>query len=107
MPIPRESIPASRDRAHQERISSAGTKVTDDNGTVRFMTVYPGGYEGRAIHIHVKVRTFEGAQETFELTSQLYLPNSVNEQVHTLPPYRDHGPVDMTNEEDGIQRGID
>jgi hypothetical protein len=23
-------------------------------------------YEGRAIHIHVKVRTFEGAEEAFE-----------------------------------------
>ena len=32
-----------------------GYQVTDDNGTVRFTTIYPGWYEGRAIHIHVKV----------------------------------------------------
>jgi protocatechuate 3,4-dioxygenase beta subunit len=82
-----------------------GYQVTDDNGTVRFTTVYPGWYEGRAIHIHIKVRNFEGSQETFEWTSQFYLPNSANEQVHTQPPYSDHGPVNMVNEQDGIYAG--
>jgi protocatechuate 3,4-dioxygenase beta subunit len=82
-----------------------GYQVTDDNGTVRFTTIYPGWYEGRAIHIHVKVRTFEGPEETLEWTSQFYLNNSINEQVHTQPPYSDHGPVDMTNEEDFIYTG--
>ena len=60
-----------------------GYQLTDSNGTVQFSTVYPGWYEGRAIHIHVKVRTFEGSKETFEWTSQFYLPNSINDQVHT------------------------
>jgi protocatechuate 3,4-dioxygenase beta subunit len=82
-----------------------GYQMTDDNGTVRFATVYPGWYEGRAIHIHIKVRMFEGEQETFEWTSQMYLPNSVNEQVHTLQPYSNHGPVDIRNEQDGIYTG--
>jgi protocatechuate 3,4-dioxygenase beta subunit len=40
--------------------------VTNDTGAVVLSTVYPGWYEGRAIHIHVKVRTFEGAEEAFE-----------------------------------------
>jgi protocatechuate 3,4-dioxygenase beta subunit len=82
-----------------------GYQVTDDNGTVRFTTIYPGWYEGRAIHLHVKVRTFEGSEETLEWTSQFYLNNSINEQVHTQPPYSNHGPVDMTNEEDFIYTG--
>jgi protocatechuate 3,4-dioxygenase beta subunit len=38
--------------------------MTDENGTVQFTTIYPGWYEGRAIHIHVKVRNFEGSNET-------------------------------------------
>jgi protocatechuate 3,4-dioxygenase beta subunit len=79
--------------------------VTDDNGTVLFTTVYPGWYEGRAIHIHVKVRTFEGSEETLEWTSQFYLNNSINEQVHTQPPYTDHGIPYITNEEDMIYKG--
>jgi protocatechuate 3,4-dioxygenase beta subunit len=37
-----------------------GYQMTDENGTVQFATIYPGWYEGRAIHIHVKVRNFEG-----------------------------------------------
>src|ERR687889_1061923 len=82
-----------------------GYQMTDDNGTVRFTTVYPGWYEGRAIHIHVKVRTFEGSEKTLEWTSQFYLNNSISEQVHTQPPYSDHGLPEVTNEEDMIYRG--
>jgi len=82
-----------------------GYQMTDENGTVQFATVYPGWYDGRAIHIHVKVPNFEGSNETLEWTSQFYLNNSINEQVHTQPPYSSHGPVDMTNEEDFIYAG--
>jgi len=82
-----------------------GYQITDENGAVQFTTVYPGWYEGGAIHIHVKVRNFEGSNETLEWTSQFYLNNSINEQVHTQPPYSSHGSVDMTNEEDFIYAG--
>jgi protocatechuate 3,4-dioxygenase beta subunit len=82
-----------------------GYQVTDDNGTVRFATVYPGWYEGRAIHIHVKVRLLEELENLFEWTSQFYLNNSINELIHKQPPYSDHGPVNMLNEEDGIYAG--
>jgi protocatechuate 3,4-dioxygenase beta subunit len=82
-----------------------GYQITNDNGTVQFTTVYPGWYEGRAIHIHVKVRSLEGSQNPFEWTSQFYLNNSINELIHKQPPYSDHGPVDMLNEEDGIYAG--
>jgi protocatechuate 3,4-dioxygenase beta subunit len=82
-----------------------GYQIADDNGTVQFTTVYPGWYEGRAIHIHVKVRSLEGLQDPFEWTSQLYLDNSINEQVHKQPPYSNHGPIKMLNEEDGIFAG--
>jgi protocatechuate 3,4-dioxygenase beta subunit len=82
-----------------------GNQMTDDNGTVQFDTIYPGWYEGRAIHIHVKVRTFEGSNEDLEWTSQFYLNNSINEIVHTQPPYSNHGLVDLTNEEDFIYTG--
>ena len=82
-----------------------GYQVTDDNGTVRFVTIYPGWYQGRAIHIHVKVHTIEGLEKTLEWTSQFYFNNSINAQVHTQPPYSNHGPPDMPNEQDGIYTG--
>jgi protocatechuate 3,4-dioxygenase beta subunit len=34
-----------------------GYQVTDANGAVTFRTIFPGWYRGRAIHIHLKVRT--------------------------------------------------
>jgi protocatechuate 3,4-dioxygenase beta subunit len=82
-----------------------GYQLTDNNGTVGFTTIYPGWYQGRAIHIHDKVRTFSGSEKTLEWTSQLYFDNSVNEQVHKQPPYSKHGLPDMTNEQDGIYAG--
>jgi len=82
-----------------------GYQVTDNDGTARFTTIYPGWYQGRAIHIHDKVRIFNGSEKTLEWTSQIYLNNSVNEQVHRQPPYSKHGLPDMTNEQDGIYTG--
>jgi protocatechuate 3,4-dioxygenase beta subunit len=94
-----------RDDGTAENDFLRGYQMTDNNGTVEFTTVYPGWYEGRAIHIHIKVRTYEGSNETLEWTSQFYLNNSINELVHTQPPYSNHGPVPMTNEDDFIYTG--
>jgi protocatechuate 3,4-dioxygenase beta subunit len=58
-------------------------QMTDGKETVQFTAIYPGWYEGGAIHIHVKVRNFEGSNETLEWTSQFYLNNFINEHVHT------------------------
>jgi protocatechuate 3,4-dioxygenase beta subunit len=87
-----------------------GYQTTDNNGTVKFETIYPGWYQGRAIHIHVMVRAFDdgaggGSNETFHWTSQMYLNNSNNQQVHAQLPYSKHGPPPMTNEQDGIYTG--
>jgi protocatechuate 3,4-dioxygenase beta subunit len=70
-----------------------GYQMTDDKGTVHFTTIYPGWYQGRAIHIHDKVRIFNGSEKTLDWTSQLYMNNSVNERVHNHPPYSIHGDV--------------
>jgi len=78
-----------------------GYQLTDSNGSVHFTTMYPGWYEGRAIHIHIKVRTFDESQKS-EWTSQIYFPNSINEQVHSNLPYSLHGHPDTPNERDGI-----
>ena len=82
-----------------------GYQMTDNNGTVEFTTIYPGWYEGRAIHIHDKVRIFNGQEKALEWTAQLYFNNSINEQVHEQTPYNSHGPVKTTNEEDMIYTG--
>jgi protocatechuate 3,4-dioxygenase beta subunit len=94
----------------QGKMYLRGYQTTDKNGTVKFDTIYPGWYQGRAIHIHVMVRAFNGGgggggNEIFHWTSQMYLKNSINQQVHTQLPYNNHGPPPMTNEQDGIYIG--
>ncbi len=82
-----------------------GYQLTDNNGTVQFTTIYPGWYEGRALHIHVKVRTFDGSQKTFEWTSQFYLDDSISDKVQAQVPYSNHGPRPLTNNQDSIYTG--
>ncbi len=82
-----------------------GYQNTDSNGQALFTTVYPGWYEGRAIHMHIKIRIFSGTEKTFEWTSQFYFPDSINNIVHTQPPYSNHGKPPVSDNEDGIYTG--
>jgi protocatechuate 3,4-dioxygenase beta subunit len=77
---------AVKDMGTSEKNFLRGYQVTDSNGTVEFTTIYPGWYEGRAIHIHDKVRTFNGSDTTLEWTSQLYFNDSINQQIHKQAP---------------------
>ncbi len=75
-----------------------GVQLTPPSGLVSFQTIYPGWYSGRTMHIHVKVTPQVGT----ELTTQLYLPQSVNDRVATLPPYDLQGPPPVTNATDAF-----
>lgn len=81
-----------------------GYQVTDANGTVRFVTIYPGWYPGRAVHVHFKVRTQPDAGRGTEFTSQLYFPDSVTQRVHAQPPYARPGAHGQKNDSDGLFR---
>jgi len=59
-----------------------GYQRTDETGTVRFTTIYPGAYPGRAVHIHFKVRTRDA-----DFTSQLYFDDALTDRVHAKAPY--------------------
>ena len=96
---------AVKDMGTTEKNFLRGYQLTNNDGTVQFTTVYPGWYEGRAIHIHDKVRTFNGSEKTLEWTAQLYFNNSVNQQVHQQKPYSNHGVPQMMNEDDRIYTG--
>jgi len=75
-----------------------GSQVTDDAGIVEFATVYPGWYPGRAVHIHAKVQLGGGTV----LTTQLYFPEDVTDEVQSAAPYDDRGTRDTRNEDDAI-----
>ncbi len=88
-----------------------GVQISNRQGTVEFATLYPGWYEGRAIHIHVKVHLGgEKAAETYagghvSHTGQLFFPEDATEQIAKLQPYAKRlGIHRTTQEEDGIFR---
>jgi protocatechuate 3,4-dioxygenase beta subunit len=82
-----------------------GYQITDNNGTAKFTTIYPGWYQGRSIHIHDKVRTFEASGNNLEWTSQIYFNDSMNNQIHKLTPYSSHGPPQTPDGQDMIFTG--
>ena len=80
-----------------------GYQVTDASGRVRFATIYPGAYPGRAVHIHFKVRTAD-AGHTGEFTSQLYFDDALTDRVHAQAPYGVPGARRTRNDRDGLFR---
>lgn len=81
-----------------------GYQVTGADGRARFLTVYPGWYPGRTVHIHFKIRTDPATRPGYEFTSQLYLDDIVTDRVHTQAPYAEKGRRKVRNARDGIFR---
>jgi hypothetical protein len=62
-----------------------------------FRTIYPGWYPGRTVHIHLMVHTPGRV-----LTSQLYFPDDVTDEVLAQAPYNTRPGRDTTNDTDEI-----
>ncbi|WP_407539030.1 intradiol ring-cleavage dioxygenase [Deinococcus radiomollis] len=76
------------------------TQLTDAAGKASFTTIYPGWYHGRAVHIHLKVRTMQNGKASGEFTSQLYFPEAVTDAVHKQARYSTKGQRDTRNAAD-------
>lgn len=77
-----------------------GYQTTSAAGLARFTTIYPGWYQGRAVHIHFKIRTAQGQ----EFTSQLYFDDTLSDRIYALEPYARRGRRRLRNEDDGLFR---
>jgi hypothetical protein len=78
-----------------------GVQKTNATGVATFKTIYPGWYQGRAVHIHVKVHV----AGTVVHTGQLFFPASVTNVVYKRTPYSAHGTTpDTLNPNDSIFR---
>lgn len=75
-----------------------GRQTTDEEGMVRFSTIYPGWYRLRTPHMHLKI--FEGAD--CNLTTQLYFPEAVSNRVYALPEYARVSEQDTYNGADPV-----
>lgn len=58
-----------------------GRQVTDSNGVVKFTSIFPGWYSGRATHIHVHVYNASG---TSLLVTQISFPEGSSSAVTTV-----------------------
>jgi protocatechuate 3,4-dioxygenase beta subunit len=78
-----------------------GYQVTDANGQATFVTIYPGWYSGRTVHIHFKIQ-YGGTDQSRVFTSQLFFDDSLSDKVFAQPPYSSKGQRNTLNGTDGI-----
>jgi protocatechuate 3,4-dioxygenase beta subunit len=78
-----------------------GAQRTNRDGLALFTTIYPGWYQGRTTHIHVKVHA--GGEVVH--TGQLYFKDSATDAVYETSPYSSRAERDTTNATDGIYAG--
>jgi protocatechuate 3,4-dioxygenase beta subunit len=79
-----------------------GFQQTDGDGVARFLTIYPGWYPGRTVHIHFRSPAADGS--FYDFTSQLYFDDSLSDSVFTSSPYAAKGERGTRNQDDGIFR---
>jgi protocatechuate 3,4-dioxygenase beta subunit len=73
-----------------------GVQLTDGGGVATFRTIYPGWYQGRATHIHLKAHvggrsgatTYSGGHVAH--TGQVFFSDTITDQVAKLSPYTGH-----------------
>lgn len=82
-----------------------GHQFTAADGTASFTTIYPGWYEGRAVHIHFKIRTDPGDDTGFDFTSQVYFDDGLTDRVHEGESYLAKAGERPRNLDDRIYRG--
>lgn len=75
-----------------------GTQTADDDGIVEFLTIVPGWYRGRAVHIHLRVHL----DDDIVLTSQLFFEAAYLAEVYAGDAYVEFGLPDTSNESDNI-----
>jgi hypothetical protein len=77
-----------------------GVQRTDKKGLAQFTTVYPGWYNGRAVHIHVKVHVGGNVVHT----GQFFFNDALTDAVYKRAPYNTRGARDVRDSSDSIYR---
>ncbi|GAA2162974.1 intradiol ring-cleavage dioxygenase [Actinomadura napierensis] len=87
-----------------------GVQLANGHGVAELRTIFPGWYQGRALHIHVKTHvggTVDRAKKTYagghvSHTGQFFFAEDLAEQVAKLAPYKDNTVTRVKLDEDGI-----
>ncbi len=93
-------------------ISIIGQQVTDSKGIATFDTIYPGWYDGRATHVHVKVHIGSNLTNIggaiyakgghVSHTGQIFFDDELTDTIARISPYSTHTVQRVRNNEDGI-----
>ena len=75
-----------------------GSQHTDRRGVATFLTIYPGWYAGRTVHIHVKVHLGGNVVHT----GQLFFPDTFTDGVYAAHPYSSRPNRNPRNRRDSI-----
>jgi protocatechuate 3,4-dioxygenase beta subunit len=92
-------------RGYQVTGVDPGAGTVPVNGRVTFRTIWPGWYSGRAIHIHVRVRTYDGSASVTNYTTQIFFSDADNMRVLAgAAPYNARSPQSdpTTDETDNV-----
>jgi protocatechuate 3,4-dioxygenase beta subunit len=77
-----------------------GRQTADSNGLVSFDTIFPGWYNGRAVHIHVHVYSATG--KSLLVTQIAFPPAACDTIFTTATSFYKKGKADTSNDRDGI-----
>ena len=87
-----------RESGSGNRTFMRGIQRTDANGIATFRTVYPGWYQGRTVHIHVKVHVRGNVVHT----GQLFFADALTDRVYRNAPYNKRPRRTTRNTSDSI-----
>lgn len=84
-----------------------GVQLTDGDGVATFTTIFPGWYEGRTVHVHLRVTEGGTLGETYTgghvaHVGQAFFDESLTAELLTADPYAAHTGHRTTNDEDSI-----
>ena len=82
----------------RSRTFMRGIQRTDAHGIATFRTVYPGWYQGRTVHIHVKVHV----RGKVVHTGQLFFSDALTDRVYRNVPYNKRPNRTTRNANDSI-----
>src|SRR5213079_1937772 len=77
-----------------------GIQRTNAKGLASFRSVYPGWYQGRTVHIHVKVHLGGNVVHT----GQLFFSDTLTDAVYRRAPYSSRPARDVRNASDALFR---
>jgi protocatechuate 3,4-dioxygenase beta subunit len=72
-----------------------GFQKTANNGTCKFASIFPGWYDGRITHLHLKVHV----NDKTLLTTNCFFPKEVEDEVYKSPLYpKGPNPISVSND---------